>query len=536
MSYKSDGSFIARKGTAGPSVTQYATVAELITASQGSLEPGYYEVPGVWVTFWNGSTFSPPAPDAVQLDYTVHLPDLVTPETKLLIGPGQKFPALRDFSGTIPDSSFADVTLPDADARGIYSGASRVTQRFGFFADLLILGDVALQFAFSCLSEISGNVSVIDMGESGETEAVNYPYNVDATQLGVRYDSEHGAGANSEASWRMPGRYQVGRKYIVDVRRVSNVVTAYVNGLQLRRAHTLTNATDDAGSITTTPPTGGGSTTVCYDGCGENASVDVLWAQVATESIDPAEYAEPCQWTEDELDWFGRDTYTADAADPDAVVVLRPSASGFDDLAGGVSAWSVNTCTESFLIGDYYWANFEAQRGTAQPNVNTLILGDLTVNMLLFKQGTGASISTATLVSQQASPPTTASSGNVAYRIAFTAATTLEYFCETGSNSNRSVTWTIPAWADGDLREYRIVRNDAGSGNQFVRAYQRLFGGDWTQLTVASVTGGSGGGTGEATVTAPTDGSATSFWCGRTGGDGFAARAINIFSRAINPI
>lgn len=48
-----------QSGTAGPSVTQYATVAELITASQGGLAPGYYEVPGVWVTYWDGAVFSP---------------------------------------------------------------------------------------------------------------------------------------------------------------------------------------------------------------------------------------------------------------------------------------------------------------------------------------------------------------------------------------------------------------------------------------------------------------------------------------------
>lgn len=59
MSYKSDGSFIARKGTAAPSVTQYATVAELITASQGGLAPGYYEVVGEWITYWDGAVFAP---------------------------------------------------------------------------------------------------------------------------------------------------------------------------------------------------------------------------------------------------------------------------------------------------------------------------------------------------------------------------------------------------------------------------------------------------------------------------------------------
>lgn len=45
-------------GPDGPSVTQYATVAELIAASEGALAPGYYEVAGVVVTYWNGTEFS----------------------------------------------------------------------------------------------------------------------------------------------------------------------------------------------------------------------------------------------------------------------------------------------------------------------------------------------------------------------------------------------------------------------------------------------------------------------------------------------
>ena len=67
MSWFDDG-WVRKKGIAGPSVTQYATVAELITASQGSLAPGYYEVTAVpayhpqyprIITYWDGAAFEP---------------------------------------------------------------------------------------------------------------------------------------------------------------------------------------------------------------------------------------------------------------------------------------------------------------------------------------------------------------------------------------------------------------------------------------------------------------------------------------------
>lgn len=47
-------------GSAG--VTEYATIAELVTASEGSLAAGYYEVVGQWITYWDGAVFSPGVP------------------------------------------------------------------------------------------------------------------------------------------------------------------------------------------------------------------------------------------------------------------------------------------------------------------------------------------------------------------------------------------------------------------------------------------------------------------------------------------
>jgi hypothetical protein len=41
----------------GSGVTEYDTVAELITASEGSLAVGYYEVVGIVLTYWDGTNF-----------------------------------------------------------------------------------------------------------------------------------------------------------------------------------------------------------------------------------------------------------------------------------------------------------------------------------------------------------------------------------------------------------------------------------------------------------------------------------------------
>lgn len=95
----SDGNFGARVlGAAGPSVTQYATVAELITASQGSLAEGYYEVPGVWVTFWNGEIFSPP--------YSISVPSIIDG-----LQPGVEFTNINPDSSPDVPNMFDDFEL-----------------------------------------------------------------------------------------------------------------------------------------------------------------------------------------------------------------------------------------------------------------------------------------------------------------------------------------------------------------------------------------------------------------------------------------
>lgn len=43
----------------GAGVTPYASIAELVAASEAGLTPGYYEVVGEWIAYWDGAVFAP---------------------------------------------------------------------------------------------------------------------------------------------------------------------------------------------------------------------------------------------------------------------------------------------------------------------------------------------------------------------------------------------------------------------------------------------------------------------------------------------
>jgi len=81
MSWSEEG-WARKKG--GPGVVAFATVSELLTASQGVLASGYYEVVGEWITYWDGATFAPELPEtppdqfsfySVGFDFTDFDPD-----------------------------------------------------------------------------------------------------------------------------------------------------------------------------------------------------------------------------------------------------------------------------------------------------------------------------------------------------------------------------------------------------------------------------------------------------------------------------
>ena len=82
VGWSDEGWGTKKGGSGGPGVTEYASVSELVTASEGSLAPVYYEVVGEWITYWDGSAFSPPYPNATTSSV------LMEPAVGLYVGAG----------------------------------------------------------------------------------------------------------------------------------------------------------------------------------------------------------------------------------------------------------------------------------------------------------------------------------------------------------------------------------------------------------------------------------------------------------------
>ena len=109
----------------------------------------------------------------------------------------------------------------------------------------------------------------------------------------------------------------------------------------------------------------------------------------------------------------------------------------------------------------------------------------------------------------------------------------LLYFHEYPAVSNATVGWSTPTLRLQEIREYRIVRENAGP-DQNLRAYCRLFGEtEWTQLTVNAVTPGTGVGTLQATIPAQGGGSSTNLSIDNTGVAHI--KQVLIYNAAIDP-
>ncbi len=205
-------------------------------------------------------------------------------------------------------------------------------------------------------------------------------------------------------------------------------------------------------------------------------------------------------------------------------------ATGLQDSSGnGISLDVVDTANSSYLIGDTYWT--EAGGNWESSDASLQHTGDLTVQVLFMADSAGLS---GYWVTQAASGET--SDTNYLYRFGMSSGTNLYYFAEHGGGNNIDVSWTVDSLDKYEIREYRLVRDDAGGGQHNVRAYERKFGEtNWTQLTVAGTTG-SGVGTTEATVTQCSDGSSTTHEIGTDGGSQkWTMREVVVFGAAKNP-
>lgn len=533
----SNGGFSGRQSSL--TITAYDTVAELYAESLTGLSPGYYSVSGAWITYWDGSVFSPELAtlagggflsDEGWIDFEL---EAAATGTQLFLAPAPGFPGIRDFAGTYTDAELTNsATLPDQESRGMYLGNARLITRFPAKAGLQITGDGVFRVMLRHLADHPTiSKDVMDYGTGGETEATNFVWNVNLDKYLFTYFNERGAGVDERADWLIPQGPLTGREHVWEFRRASGAVTAWWNGLLLRRIVSSTGGTANADGSFTVAPTGGGSGQLAYDGMANYAEVDMVFAQVldTVAGETAAEFAaDKVSFTAAELNFLLRDDFTARAADASLVALLEPTAAGLVDRAPSAATFSTNpACT--YLLESDYWTVGNSTHISSDAKFQ--IAGDLTINVLVLRGTTTSDV----WVEQQATGETLAS--NFMYYLGMTSATTMRYFHETGAGATDvEVVWTVPTCAQYEIREYRLVRLGVGGGQQTVRLFQRLFGETaWTQLTVTSVTPGSGAGTDTATVSEMVGGSSTTFRVNRAGSSSSPIRQIAIYNAALVP-
>lgn len=156
VGWSDEGWGTKKAGGGGTGVTEYATIAELVTASEGSLAPGYYEVPsdwpGPWATKWDGAVFSPPPPDdflvsqfldayfpaseldAIALGDPVDAwPDVISGAS--VVAAGTARPSRIKYAGTSGvQGDGANNILKSTDAAIVAMGNTAATEKVAFFS------------------------------------------------------------------------------------------------------------------------------------------------------------------------------------------------------------------------------------------------------------------------------------------------------------------------------------------------------------------------------------------------------------------
>ncbi len=451
-------------------------------------------------------------------------------------------PWIKDYLGTVPEVDFSTASsLRAVDERGLMTGFSRVESNIGQYAALELTGAHRMRFMFDILDTPPSDVDIADYMGTGEAIDTDSIWNANIKGQELNSFREQ-AGADREVGWIIPGRWVTGEEYLADIRvAADDTATAFLNGLQLRRVGTAVGITNDGdGQVSGFITDGDGTNQVlCEEGLCIDPEVDLLYFHLFDSSDMDDESASAYAsgkrvWRTDELDWLARDSFSSYASDPDILVAWEPVATGIQDSSGnGITLDITDTATSSKLIGDVYWTDSSGSGAWESSDVSLQQAGDLTLNVLFMAPGGSHS----GFWVDQTEDPGTGSAANCLYRFGMNTTTNLRYFAEFDSGSNINCNWTIDTLLQYEIREYRLVREDDGMGNHLLRAYERKLGDtNWTQLTVASTTG-TGAGTGEATVTKPTDGSnSTHTVQGKEGGNsGFVLREVAVFSAAKNP-
>lgn len=449
----------------------------------------------------------------------------------LFIAPQQEFPGIKDYAGTYADTAFCTAsTLQASGERGLRMGHDRKTSNFG--SDLgAITGELVVRFMLRALA-VPGSTDVADYGGSGESADTNFVWNNNISSVGLAAFHESGSGTDHNVACRIP-RIETDDELLFEVRRdAAGDYRLYANGLLLARQYALTNVVDNGdGSFTpSAAPSGGASATLCLDGLADSTDVDLIFLGVCADesgvSSASAFASGKREWSSDELNFLTRDDFATNAADPDAVVVLKPTGGAIVDQVGTISFWSSEAETSSLMFGSAEWSDSAGQNKWSGAAVQ--ITGDLTINVGPVMAPSSWSVDY--WVEHSGSGESEAT--NYLYRFGMDSATSLGYFAEGGSGVNISCNWTVDAWSENEIREYRLVREVSG-GSHLLRAYERKFGEtSWTQLTVSS-TSGSGAGTTEATVSAATGGSSGELKI-NVGSPGYW-REIDIYDAAKDP-
>lgn len=422
--------------------------------------------------------------------------DLVSPETVLLLAPQPFFPGMRDYAGTYPDEDLCTAaSLQARNERGLSLNHTRKNSQFGARPEIQITGDLAIRAMVRFLAATTG-VGLLDAAGPGETEAENFCYNTNVQAQSMQFFSESGAGVNSEAFWRHPGRAQVDRDYVYEWRRESNVLTCYINGLKLARAYDITNATDlGDGSVQFPAVTGGTSATLCQDPIGNNSDTDIYWAGIenALTGATPAEYASgKGAWTSEELSWLDRNDHAAVGAEGNVVLCLTPTENGLEDTAGTIdyaTDWSVSVGdAPTKLLGSIYWSLGSGTVFHSKLTPELDIAGDLSMTLLTMRDERSAS--------EWVMKVDTNPGGNHQYLFVCEDDLNRVRYFHRSSGGNRDISWTIVPRAAHEIREYHVRRTDNLDGTVDLECWERAFpDGAWTKLTVGATTGGSGVGT-----------------------------------------
>lgn len=458
------------------------------------------------------------------------------------------FPWRKDWCGTVPDADWANHPLLEEE--GLVTARSYKTSNIGQYAALELSGALSAKALFQAVHGnaspgISGAINICNYIGPGETIADNALWYFVLADGYIQALREIDGGDNHSVHYAIPGNIEDGEWYLIEWRVTSGgQLSCYLNGLQLQLfdntlAQSGVSAYNDDGTADGWTTNGDGTDAYLgYSGIFDSIQLSGHFFHLFdtdAPSESPAEYASTkCVFDAAQLNDLMRDNFAAIAADPDAVISLRPDAAGvITDVVGTIPAWDANTKATTRVIGDTIWTDVGSGDRLESSNTALRILGDLTFNILVM-----AKDDTSTQFFCNWSNSGEASGDNYAYRFVIEASgDEFGYFAERLNGVNISCSWSIPTrMAKYEIREFRVTREDDGAGRHNLRCYMRHFGSTWTALEVLA-SSGSGVGTTTANVEQPTgaDDPGCDFSTNTTGTSDFYWREMTFYSAAKDP-